>query len=122
HTARPGPVGIARGRRGGGMVEHGGCLGADGSKPVEMLQQMNAVAEQVEIPKGEPGPVTWLIGLGLSAGEAVKAAMAAFLIPSAAAMWALRRRPVEVLYAVAAHRPTTGKALPEALPKSRRVG
>jgi len=73
-----------------------------GVSPVEMLQQMNAVAEQVEIPKGEPGPVTWLIGLGLSAGEAVKAAMAAFLIPSAAAMWALRRRPVEVLYAVAA--------------------
>jgi len=28
--------------------------------------------------------------------------MAAFLIPSAAAMWALRRRPVQVLYAVAA--------------------
>ena len=73
-----------------------------GVSPVEMLQQMTAVAEQVEIPKGEPGPVTWLIGLGLSAAAAVKAAMAAFLIPSAAAMWALRRRPVEVLYAVAA--------------------
>jgi len=73
-----------------------------GVSPVEMLQQMTAVAEQVEIPKGEPGPVTWLIGLGLSAAAAVKAVMAAFLIPSAAAMWALRRRPVQVLYAVAA--------------------
>jgi len=93
-----------------------------GLSPVEMLQQMTAVAKQVEIPKGEPGPVTWLIGLGLSASAAVKAAMAAFLTSSAAAMWALRRRPVEVLYAVAAHRPTTGKALLEALPKSRRVG
>ena len=67
-----------------------------------MLQQMTAVAEQVEIPKGEPGPVTWLVGLGLSASAAVKAAMAAFLIPSAAAMWALCRRPVEVLYSIAA--------------------
>ena len=73
-----------------------------GVSPVEMLQQMTAVAEQIEIPKGEPGPVTWLIGLGLSASAAMKAAMAAFLTPSAAAMWALRRRPVEVLYAVAA--------------------
>jgi hypothetical protein len=73
-----------------------------GVNPVEMLQQVSAVAEQIEVPKGEPGPVTWLIGLGLSVPVAMKAAMAAAMAASAAAMWTLRRSSVEVLYAIAA--------------------
>jgi Glycosyltransferase family 87 len=73
-----------------------------GVNPLEMVQQMVAVAEQVEIPLGEPGPVTWLIGLGLSASAASKIAGVAFLIPCIAAMWWCRGRPVEVMYAIAA--------------------
>jgi Ni,Fe-hydrogenase III small subunit len=73
-----------------------------GVSPLEMVQQMVAVAEQVEIPKGEPGPVSWLMGLGLSASAASKTTSVGFMIPSIAAMWACRARPVEVLYAIAA--------------------
>ena len=73
-----------------------------GVSPVEMLQQMVAVAEQIEIPKREPGPVTWLIQLGLSAPVASKIASVLFITPCIAAMWICRGRPIEVPFAIAA--------------------
>jgi hypothetical protein len=73
-----------------------------GVNPIEMLQQMSAVADQIEVPKGEPGTVTWLIDLGLPASIAMKVNMAGVAIPAAVAMWVLRRSPVDVLYAIAA--------------------
>jgi Glycosyltransferase family 87 len=73
-----------------------------GVNPVEMVQQMVAVAEQVEILKGEPGPVTWLIQLGWSAPAASKIASVLFMTPCIAAMWICRSRPIEVPFAIAA--------------------
>jgi Glycosyltransferase family 87 len=73
-----------------------------GVNPVEMLQQMVAVAEQIEIPKREPGPVTWLIQLGWTVPAASKIASVLFMTPCIAAMWICRGRPIEVLFAIAA--------------------
>ncbi len=69
---------------------------------LEMLQQMTAVAEQVEMLKGEPGLITWLISMGMKVSVASKVTAGLSLALCALMLCVLRHRPVGVLYAVAA--------------------
>lgn len=73
-----------------------------GVNPLEMLSQMARVADQVELARRLPGTVTWIADLGISPGAASRVALVVFLPMGAAALWFLRRRPPEVLYAVTA--------------------
>ena len=73
-----------------------------GVSTLEMIQQMNALAEQVELLKGEPGPITWLMSIGIKVSLASKLTAIFFFALCALSLWALRHRPVGVLYAIAA--------------------
>ena len=61
---------------------------------------MQAIGEQVEVGKGVPGTITWLIDLGLSPSSATKAVMALVLLPCVGLLWLLRDRPIVDLFAI----------------------